>query len=267
MSAWWSSLRRWREERVLQTRPIPEPMWQATLAHYPFLATLNAGETRRLRDMATLFLSQKEFTGAGGLEVTDEMAVAVAAQACLPVLNLGLHWYDGFVCIVLHPDEVVARREVMDEFGVVHEYEEALVGEAPGAGPMVLTWRGVAEAGDAHGPAYNVVIHEFAHVMEMRGDGTEALPPLPNASMNEHWLHVMEASHARFIRRLDAGRDTALDPYGAESLSEFFAVACEGFFVTATTLRNDDPYLYGLLAGFFRQDPAAREEAVNSQTP
>jgi Mlc titration factor MtfA (ptsG expression regulator) len=267
MPGWWSSLRRWREERVLKTRPIPQPLWQATLAHYPFLAALNADEARRLRNMATLFLSQKEFTGAGGLEVTDDMAVAVAAQACLPVLNLGLHWYDGFVGIVLHADEVVAAREVMDEFGVVHEYEESLVGEAPGAGPMVLTWRGVTDAADAAGPAYNVVIHEFAHVMDMRGDGTEGLPPLPDPAMKEHWLRVLAASHARFVRRLDAGLPTELDPYGAESLGEFFAVACEGFFVTASALRSDDPYLYDLLAGFFRQDPAARDAQRTTHTP
>jgi Mlc titration factor MtfA (ptsG expression regulator) len=267
MPGWWSALKRWREERVLQTRPIPEPMWQATLAHYPFLTMLGNEEAQRLRDMATLFLSQKEFSGAGGLEVTDEMAVAVAAQACLPVLKLGLHWYDGFVCIVLHPDEVVASREVMDEFGVVHEYEEALVGEAPGQGPMVLTWRGVAETGEAGGPAYNVVIHEFAHVMEMLGDGTEALPPLPEPLMKQHWLRVVEASHARLIRRLDAGDGTVLDAYGAESLSEFFAVACEGFFVTPRALRDDDPYLYDLLASFFQQDPAAREETALSRAP
>lgn len=257
LDAW----RRWRDRRTLAQRAIPEALWQATLARYPFLSTLAPDEAPRLREMATLFLAQKEFAGAGGLEVTDEMAVAVAAQACLPVLNLGLHWYDGFVGIVLHPDEVVATREVTDEFGVVHEYEEALVGEAPGAGPMVLTWRGVAEAGETAGPAYNVVIHEFAHVMDMRGDETEGMPPLRDPSMKQHWRRVLEASHARFIRRLGAGSHTVLDPYGAESIGEFFAVACEGFFVAATALREDDPYLYALLADFFQQDPAARQSA------
>jgi Mlc titration factor MtfA (ptsG expression regulator) len=262
LAAW----RRWRDHRTLTQRAIPDAMWQATLAHYPFLATLPADDGARLRDMATLFLSQKEFTGAGDLEITDDMAVAVAAQACLPVLNLGLGWYDGFVSIVLHPDEVVASREVMDEFGVVHEYEEALVGEAPGAGPMVLTWRGVAEAGATGATAYNVVIHEFAHVMEMRSGVAEGIPPLPDLVTKVHWQRVLEASHLRFIRRLDAGLETVLDPYGAESLSEYFAVACEGFFVTPTALRNDDPYLYELLQGFFQQDPATQDAASSQKS-
>ncbi|HEY0821380.1 MAG TPA: M90 family metallopeptidase [Rhizobacter sp.] len=254
LAAW----RRWRDRRILAHRPIPDALWQATLARYPFLAALGSADGQRLREMATLFLAQKEFTGAGGLEVTDDMAVAVAAQACLPVLELGLHWYDTFVTIVLHPDEVVANREVTDEFGVVHEYEEALVGEALGDGPMMLSWRGVADAAQTDGPVYNVVIHEFAHVIELQGGGADGIPPLPDAAAREHWRRVMEASHGRFIRRLEDGLDTVLDPYAAESLSEFFAVACEGFFVAGAALRADDPYLYELLTGFFRQDPAAR---------
>lgn len=257
LEAW----RRWRERRTLARRPIPDDLWQATLAGYAFLGALSPDEARRLRDMSTLFLSRKEFTGAGGLEVTDEMAVAIAAQACLPVLELGLQWYDTFVTIVLHPDEVVAAREVTDEFGIVHEYEEALVGEALGDGPMMLTWRGVTDGAEVNDTAYNVVIHEFAHVMELRAGDATGIPPLPDAAAREHWRRVIEASHLRFIRRLDAGLPTVLDPYGEASLSEFFAVACEGFFVAAPALRADDPYLYELLKGFFRQDPAERQAA------
>lgn len=254
LAAW----RRWRERRTLATRPIPDPMWQATLARYAFLSLLPPDDAQRLRQMATLFLAQKEFTGAGGLEVTDEMAVTIAAQACLPVLNLGLHWYDSFVTIVLHPDEVVAPREVTDESGVVHEYEESLVGEAMGDGPMMLSWRGVTDAAHTSGPVYNVVIHEFAHVMELRRGEAIGIPPLPDSLSREHWRRVIEASHLRLQRRLAAGIETVLDPYGAESVSEFFAVACEGFFVAGAALRDDDPYLYDLLKDFFQQDPAAR---------
>ncbi len=250
--------RRWRDHRTLATRPIPDAMWQATLARHAFLSALPPDEAQRLRNMATLFLAQKEFTGAGGLEVTDDMAVTIAAQACLPVLHLGLHWYDSFVTIVLHADEVVAAREVTDESGVVHQYDEALVGEAMGDGPMMLSWRGVTDAAHTEGPVYNVVIHEFAHVMELRRGAAVGMPPLRDAASREHWRRVIEASHLRLIRRLDAGLETVLDPYAAESVSEFFAVACEGFFVAGAALRAEDPYLYELLKTFFRQDPAAR---------
>src|SRR5215208_6315964 len=112
---WWSTLRRRRDQRTLRKRPIPDALWELTLARYPFLARRHTEDLAALRELATLFLAQKEFTGAHGFEVSDEIAVAVAAQACLPVLRLGLQAYAGFVGIVIHPDEVVARREVMDE--------------------------------------------------------------------------------------------------------------------------------------------------------
>jgi Mlc titration factor MtfA (ptsG expression regulator) len=127
---WFATLRKRRDERTLRKRAIPDPLWALTLARYPFLARRRDDDIATLRDLATLFLAQKEFTGAHGFEVTDEIAVAVAAQACLPVLRLGLPAYAGFVGIVIHPDEVVARREVMDEDGVVHHYDETLSGEA-----------------------------------------------------------------------------------------------------------------------------------------
>lgn len=254
LAAW----RKWRDQRTLRRRPIPDDLWQSTLGQYSFLARLDLEEAGRLRAMATLFLTHKEFAGAGGLDVTDEMAVNIASQACLPVLNLGLGWYDGFVTIVLHPDEVVAAREVTDEFGLVHEYDEPLVGETLGDGPMMLSWRSVTDAATDNATPYNVVIHEFAHVIELRSGHANGIPPLPNAAAREHWRRVIEASHLRFVRRLDAGLPTVLDPYAAESVSEFFAVACEGFFVAPQSLRDDDPYLYELLQGFFRQDPATR---------
>ena len=100
--------------------PIPEPLWQLTLARFPFLAARSDADLQALRDMATLFLAGKEFSGARGLEVSDEMAVAIAAQACLPALKLGLRWLDGFVGIVVHEDAVVAPRELDDEDGIVH---------------------------------------------------------------------------------------------------------------------------------------------------
>lgn len=256
MAGWWSTWRQWREQRTLAQRAIPDALWSSTLDRYPFLATLPLDEATRLREMATLFLDCKEFTGAGGLEVTDEMAVAVAAQACLPVLHLGLGWYDGFVGIVMHADEVVARRNVMDENGVVHDYDEALTGEAMDGGPITLSWRDVAEAGQTATGGYNVVIHEFVHVLDLRNGEFDGIPPLPDRQRLAHWKQVLTASYARFCRQVDAGLDTLLDPYGAESPGEFFAVACESFFVAGPALKVQEPYLYDILRGFFQQDPA-----------
>ncbi len=107
--------RDWRERRALARRAIADALWQRTLARLPFLAQRPDADVVELRRLASLFLDTKEFTGAGGLEVTDAIAVAIAAQACLPVLRLGLAPYRGFVGIVVHPDEVVARREATDD--------------------------------------------------------------------------------------------------------------------------------------------------------
>ena len=249
--------RRLRDARVLRRRPIPDALWALTLERYPFLARRGEDERAELRRLATLFLAGKEFHGAQGFVVGDDVAVAIAAQACLPVLQLGLHWYDGFVGIVVHPDEVVARREVMDEDGVVHEYDETLAGEAMHGGPVMLSWHDVAEAGASADWGYNVVIHEFAHVIDMRDGIADGMPPLADAGLRARWRDVLESHYRRFCRRVDVGRATALDPYGAQSIDEFFAVAVESFFVAPAAMRAEHPSLYELLRDFFRQDPLA----------
>ncbi len=252
------TLRQWRDRRTLSQRPIPDALWRATLARYPFLACLSKVEAQRLRELSTLFLARKEFNGAQGLNVTDDMAVAIAAQACLPILHLGLDWYDGFVGIVVHAGEVVARREVMDEDGVVHAYDEPLSGEAMEGGPVTLSWQDVADAGNTAGWGYNVVVHEFAHVLDMRDGVADGVPPLPNRTMHAQWQAAFDAAYQAFCAQVDAGEETLLDPYGAEHPSEFFAVVCEEFFVTPLDLQADHPAVYKVLVDFFQQDPALR---------
>ena len=249
-------LRRWREGRTLERRAIPDALWQFTLARFPFLAYRSDADIARLRDMATLFLAAKEFTGTRGLAVDDEMAVAIAAQACVPVLELGLAWYDGFVGIVVHADAVIAQREFTDDDGIVHQYAEELTGEAMQGGPVMLSWTDVDEAAESAELAYNVVIHEFAHVLDMCDGQADGVPPLANRLARENWLHVLTAEYGAFCDRLDADEDTLLDPYGAEAPEEFFAVASEAFFVAPLAFRAEHPRLYELLQDFFRQDPA-----------
>ena len=135
---WRSAWAQRREAHALRRRAIPEPLWQLTLLRYPFLSRRSPQDLTELRRLCSLFLASKEFHGVAGFEVSDEVAVAVAAQACLPVLHLGLDWYSGFVGIVMHADEVVAQREYIDADGVVHQYEEELAGEAMEGGPLML---------------------------------------------------------------------------------------------------------------------------------
>ncbi len=242
---------------MLARRAIPDALWSLTLARLPFLAARSAADQAELRRLASLFLDEKEFTGAGGLVVDDAMAVCIAAQACLPVLHFGLAPYRSFVGIVVHPDEVVARREVTDDDGIVHAYDEALTGEAMAGGPVMLSWVDVAEAGESAEWGYNVVIHEFAHVLDL-GDGqADGVPPLPSSAERVAWIRLIDAEFERFCAAVEAGHETLIDPYGATGVDEFFAVSVETFFTNPKELRARHPAWYGMLARYFQQDPAS----------
>ena len=235
---------------------IPASLWQATLASYPFLADRPQPEVDRLRELAAEFLAHKEFHGANGLRITDEMALAIAAQAVLPVQNLGLGWYDDFVGIVVHSDEVVARRSVTDETGVVHDYDEVLAGEAMEGGPVMLSWHDVAAAGASAEEGYNVVVHEFIHKIDMRDGAPDGCPPLPSRQAREDWLRLMRSEFEAFREKVIVaerfgGEPTWLDPYGAEAIDEFFAVACEAYFVNRRRFEQEFAALAALFDGFF----------------
>ncbi|MDH4060803.1 MAG: zinc-dependent peptidase [Aquincola sp.] len=261
IARWWQGLQRRREARALRRHAIPDELWQATLDRLPFIALRPAMELERLRRMASLFLSRKEFSGARGFVVDDGIALAVAVQACLPVLELGLRCYDAFVGIVMHADVVVARREVTDEDGIVHRYDEELAGEAMDGGPLMLSWADVLpdsdRDADGAAQAYNVVIHEFAHVLDMRDGVADGVPLLSDATARLAWLDVLMPAYDAFCERVVCGHDTVLDPYAAEAPDEFFAVASEAFFVTSRALKDEQPALYRLLGSYYRQDPAA----------
>jgi Mlc titration factor MtfA (ptsG expression regulator) len=261
LSRWLGGLRQRREEAAVQRRTIPDDLWKRTLVRYPFLQRRDDPGAADLRRLTSLFLDRKEFSTVGDLRLNDAMVVAIAAQAVLPVLRLGLQPYDGFVGIVVHADQVRAPREVTDEDGIVHTYEEVLAGEAVQGGPVMLSWRDVRAAGRQAGGAYNVVIHEFAHVLDLalaEGGGQPRLPAdLPPAE----WQAVLRRSFEAHGRRVDADEPSAVDGYGAESLAEFFAVASEAFFVTPAEMQNEHPALYGMLVRCYRQDPLA-EQAV-----
>lgn len=267
---------RWARRLLGGAASIPDQLWQSTLARYPFLARLSGPEQDRLRVLAAHFLAQKEFTGAHGLEVSDAMALDVAAQACLPLLHLGppdapeqaLRWYADFVGIVMHPDEALARRSVTDPAGVVHHYEEVLSGEAMYQGPVMLSWPAVASAGS--GAGYSVVIHEFVHKMDMQAGGADGAPLLPRgfigaASAREaarHWQRTWAPAYERFREQvIMAERFGApapwLDSYAATAPAEFFAVACEAHFVEPQRFAQEFPDLSAALRAFFRQPEKA----------
>jgi Mlc titration factor MtfA (ptsG expression regulator) len=249
----------WEWLRRRRAPDLPDALWHATLARYPFLGERGEEELARLRAMSAAFLKQKEFHGAGGLVITDEIALAIAAQAVLPVLHLGLGWYDDFVTVVVHPDEVVARRTHLDETGVEHEWDEVLAGETMEGGPVMVNWRDVAQAGETAETGFNVVIHEFVHKIDLRDGAANGCPPLPSKAARENWLAVLRQQYERFCEQVKiaerfGGETPWLDDYGAVAIDEFFAVACEAYFVNRKRFTQEFAELTVLFDGFYRRE-------------
>jgi Mlc titration factor MtfA (ptsG expression regulator) len=238
----------WRRKRVLAKHAIDDALWRRATRGLAFLPDLP-----KLRELALLFLAEKEFAGAHGLEVTDEMRVSIAAQACLPILELGLDWYQGWRGVVVYAGDFRVRREWVDDAGVVHEWHDELSGEAMPGGPVVLSWDAAA-----HDPYMNVVIHEFAHKLDMVNGEADGMPPLHAGMDRRAWRAALEEAYEGFCDALERGADTRLDPYAAEHVSEFFAVLTEAFFEDGRETRRRYPDMYEQLRLFYRQDPAAR---------
>lgn len=254
-------LRDWKRRRILGRHRIDDALWQRARRHLPFLRGLSADEERRLRELAVLFLAEKQFTPVRGLELTDDDRVEIALQACLPVLELGLDWYDGWVGVVVHPSDFHVRRRETGDDGVVHEWDDQLAGESWPGGPVVLSWEALDDSGSVAEGGSNVVIHEFAHKLDMAGGEPDGVPPLPTRAARENWVTVFDAAFDHFCKQVAAGKETFLDSYAAEHAAEFFAVASEAFFESPNALKRDFAALYDLFKGFYRQDPAARLES------
>ena len=251
-------LRDLRRRRALKNTEVDNALWQATLDGLPFLKGLHVEELDRLRDLAVLFLHEKEMHGAGDFPLDDRIRLSIAVQACVPILNLGLDFYDGWVGVIVYPGEFKVARTIVDEDGVVHEFDDALSGEAWPDGPVVLSWQDASLSE----PGYNVVIHEFAHKIHMLQGDDDAGFPRPHADMdNARWDMSFEAAYARFCGAVDRELPTRMDPYGAEHPAEFFAVASETFFTDAAGLRDEFPAVYRELSAFYRQDPLARRSS------
>lgn len=247
--------KQWRRRRALAKVQIADDQWRRVEARLPFLRHLDADERRRLRDMAREFAATKEWNGARGLALSADIQLAIALQACLPVLNLGLGWYRGWLGVVVYPGDFVIPRQTMDEAGIVHEYDDEVLGEAWEGGPVLVSWFDAPQ--DAAG--INVVIHEFAHKLDMTNGEVDGRPALHQGMSRQDWNAAFEPAFADFCRRIDGGEDTPLDPYAAEHPAEFFAVMSEAFFETPQLLRKEYPAVYHQLSLFYRQDPAATE--------
>ena len=244
----WLNLR-----RPIRSPPaIPVHLWREAFAHLPYCQALDADAQARLHALALQFLRTKTFEGAAGLRVTDAMRVHVALQACLLILNLGFDYYAGWHAVILYPGDFRVPKEHVDEAGVVHHWHEELSGESWEQGPVILSWDAAAAPQEAD---TNIVLHEFAHKLDMRDGIADGCPPLPQGLSRSAWTRDFQAAYEKLCDALDRDAHTNIDDYAAESPAEFFAVTSEAFFLAPAAVHHEFPAVYRQLTAFYRQDP------------
>ncbi|MDD5330657.1 MAG: zinc-dependent peptidase [Sulfuricella sp.] len=256
------AFRLWRRKRILQRHALPEGAWHAAVAELPLLRGLSAEELARLRELAALFLHEKQVVAANGYALSEALRLKIAAQACLPILNLGLECYAGWVAVIVYPDEFVPEHEYIDDAGVVHLTRDPMIGESWQRGPVILSGADVEQSGERDG--VNVVIHELAHKLDMLNGAPDGYPPLHAGMDRAAWTRDFTAAYEDFCARADSGVEMPIDPYAAESPAEFFAVMSEAFFEIPHILQREYPAIYHQLGAFYRQDTAARQVLFES---
>jgi MtfA peptidase len=250
-------LKRRRREQ-LRSEPFPDE-WDAILRrNVPLYDRLDDADRAELQGHVRVFLAEKHFEGCGGLELTDEIRLTIAAQACLLLLHRETDIYRRLVTILVYPSAYVARSVQSLGGGLVLEGEQGRLGEAwgSGSGVVVLSWddvrTGASDARDGH----NVVLHEFAHQLDQEDGAADGAPILEHRSRYVTWARVLGAEYEELRRASSAGKRSVLDDYGATEPAEFFAVATECFFEKPAQMKRKHPALYDELKDYYHQDPA-----------
>jgi Mlc titration factor MtfA (ptsG expression regulator) len=257
--------KRRRRER-LRAEAFPAAWFQILERNVPFYACLPEADRRELQGLIQIFLAEKNFEGCGGLELTDEIKVTIAAQACLLLLHRETDVYPRLITILVYPNAYVAKTAVAIGDDVVLEGVFACDGESSFRGVVVLAWDAVrAGVSDFH-DGQNVVLHEFAHQLDREDGAVNGAPRLEQPSQYVAWARVLNAEYQRLRRDRWLGRPTVLDQYGANNPGEFFAVATECFFEMPRVLKKRHPELYRELKSFYRQDPARLVRQGDSAT-
>ena len=244
--------------RALLLAQLAPAWWDNLLAeHVPYYTKLDAHSRGRLQGMMQVFLAEKNFEGCGGLEITDEIRLTVAAHACILDLERDTAYYPRLYSVLVYPNDFIVETDMHDDDNLPIHGEEVRVGEAWQHGAVVLSYDGVLH-GTAHGgDGENVLFHEFAHQIDMENGDADGYPPIADRTLRADWGRVMSAEYERLVEDAERGRRTFLDPYGAEHPAEFFAVATETFFEKGRTFQRRLPDLYDVLRRFYGQDPAA----------
>jgi Mlc titration factor MtfA (ptsG expression regulator) len=251
------ALRRRRRQRLL-AEPFPET-WldylHRNVAHYHQLLP---NEQEILRRDLRILIAEKNWEGCGGVTMTEEIQVTIAAEAALLLLGISHDYYSKVQSILVYPAGYVAPVTGVNRQGIIDEGGSGRLGEAWYRGPVVLSWADAKSGAKQQRHGHNVVIHEFAHEIDMMSGQANGIPLLENGEAVQRWEAVMQPEYERLVRATQIGLPTFIDPYGATNRAEFFAVLCESFFEQPVALRSYHPDLYRLLAEFYKQDPAIR---------
>lgn len=244
-----------RRRRAIVAQPFPSE-WLAVLQrNVRSYGSLSADEQVKVRAYVSVFVAEKNWEGCGGLQITDEVRVTIAAQVAILVLGFEAQYFDHVLSILVYPSAYVAPGQSISEGGIVTEGESARLGEAWYRGPVIFSWTDVL-AGGRHENRGNVVYHEFAHQLDMlNGRSVDGTPPLETADQDRRWLDTTEEEYRALVNECRQGRPTLLDCYGATSPAEFFAVATETFFMQPHALKQRQPKLYAILSEVYRQEP------------
>ncbi len=248
-------IQRYLTRRTLRKQAIPYKTWQRVTSQLPLVTVRTNKEKARLRLLTTLFIAKKSFTGAHDLEVTLEMAITIASQACLEILYLGLNAFNGWVEIIIYPAAFVVERTIVDENGIVHQQSYGLSGESWGRGPVILSWQDIQQDSYQLHQGHNIIIHEFAHKLDMLSGRADGQPPLTRDMSLTEWSQVLHNAYTTLVNQIDHHKHTYINTYAATNPAEFFAVSCEYFFTAPHILEQHCPNVYQQLKLYFRQDP------------
>ncbi len=251
--------RDWRENRIFRKSTITAEQWRLALNYIPILKNLSENERERLIRLATIFIYKKNFVAAQDFTLTIEMIQIIALQACLPILNLGFHWYAGWSSVIVYPSTFVTNRPIIDAAGVEHYSRGHLSGEAWQQGPVLLAWTEVENAGDIDGE--NLVIHEFAHKLDMRNGDANGFPPLHKSMSLDNWNQSFRHAYEDLRNKIENEEPSCIDHYAASEPAEFFAVLSEVFFERPELIISDYPHVYENLAAFYKQDTLQRMQS------
>jgi MtfA peptidase len=255
-----------RRRAKLRRRPFSARQRAIVQRTVPLYTTLSADDRRELEGHMQVFLAEKSFEGCGGLRMTAEIRLTIAAQACVLLLHRQTDYYPSLRSVLVYPSAYVARGVRRRLGDLVVESDEARVGESSTLGAVVLAWDEVRRSAFAADDGKNVVLHEFAHQLDAEDGAMDGTPVLGQRSAYAAWVRALGAELDELRERIAAQRPSDIDAYGAINPAEFFAVVTEAFFETGARLKRNHPELYEVLRAFYRQDPAG-ETAVPAISP